>query len=172
MAEPEPWSQLERHPDGTPKLVFEDYAAMYPERYGDPDMPKTPRPQAPLPGHETPVGEPALAPPQFGDGQPFQMNAPGRVQPSSGSHGKLVTSPMPGAVAADPLALFGVDPDSVSFVVVQSDVWEEVYTPGTSTPSYVLKWARGTRVPAAAVAGVKALVTEQEAPFVTETKAL
>lgn len=168
----EPWGSLERHPDGTPKLVFEDYAAQYPDQYGEIDMPKTPPSHAPLPGHEpTVVAAPVLDPPQYGDGPAFNLSGPGRAQPSFPQEGKLVTNPVPGSVALDPSTVFAADPDSVSFVVVQSDVWQEVYTPGTSTPSYLLKWARGSRVPAASVAGIKALVSEH-AVFPIETKSV
>lgn len=185
----QPWDHLVRHPDGRVRLLFDDYAALHPERYGEPDMPKEPQPKAPLPGHQvdpvpaepasvhpasptaapvmpTEIGVDTSTPNLYGDGAPFTMTDSRRSEPPAA---KLVIEPRPGAARVDLASVVGPDPLD-AFVVLQSDVWEEFTPAGSTTPSFSLKFSRGQRVPRSAIAGLKVLAVEQNMPGPMEVK--
>lgn len=99
-----------------------------------------------------------MGPPQYADGEPFQMigdenrfgyNLLGQV-------GRLVDRPAQDAASVDLDRIAIPDEHLDSFVVLQGDVWEEVWPDGTtSIPNYVMKFPKGARVPAQQIQGLR-----------------
>ena len=165
-------------------MLFADHAALDPLRYGEPAMPRSERPQAPLPGHDPAEPEPTAAlgrppipsapvpdnaPNQYADGPPFStvdMRRPEAPLPV----GRLLDAASQNARPVTIDAMVADDPHVAAFVVLQGDVWEEFTPAGTTTPSYSLKFSKGQRVPRAALDGLRVRTSDPTWPPPVQVK--
>lgn len=135
-----------------------------------PPMPPIKDPQT-LPLRADPIGG-IIAPEPLADGTPFVVVDP-RVQAELTPPyvGRLLTLPSESALEVSAETFMDDDEAPDLYVQLVDDVWEEVFPPGSKTPTHILKFRRGERVLKSQVAHIRARYQETPRdPRATETK--